>query len=99
MAGRWIERTYFLTPLRIDFQSGDQFSFRVEPSYIYLQEDFKIKTGTRTRITMPQGTDYQFTRYSWQVTTANRRMVSGTASVALGTFYSGNRRDLSTTLK
>jgi Domain of unknown function (DUF5916) len=97
MAGRWIERTYFLTPLRIDFQSGDQFSFRAEPSYIYLQEDFKIRTGSRT-IALPQGSDYQFTRYTLQVTMANRRKISGTGSVALGTFYSGNRRDLSATL-
>ena len=97
MGGRWIERTYFLTPFRVDFQSGDQFSFRAEPSYIYLPEDFKIRTGTKT-ITLPQGSDYQFTRYTFQVTTANRRMISGTGSVALGTFYSGNRRDLSATL-
>jgi len=97
MGGRWIERTYFLTPFRVDFQSGDQFSFRAEPSYIYLPEDFKIRTGTKT-ITLPQGTDYQFTRYTFQVNTAGRRKVSGTGSVALGTFYSGNRRDLSATL-
>jgi hypothetical protein len=97
MAGRWIERTYFLTPLRVDFQSGDSASFRVEPAYIYLPEDFRIRTGTRT-ITLRQGTDYQFTRYTFQVNTAGRRKVSGSTSLAVGTFYSGTRRDFSSTL-
>ncbi len=98
MAGRWVERTYFLTPIRVDFHSGDNASFRAEPSYIYLQEDFRIRTGAKTNITLPKGNDYQFTRYTFQVSAANRRMISGNGSVAVGTFYSGHRRDLSATL-
>jgi hypothetical protein len=93
MAGRLTQRTYFLTPLRVDFHSGDYALVQIDPTYDRLEEDFRIRTGQRTTITLPRDGEYHFTRYTFRVNTANRRKVSGAGTVVLGTFYSGTRTD------
>ncbi len=90
----WFERSYQLTLLGVDFQSGDRFTIQAFPRYERLRRDFRIGGG----ITLPAESEYQYTRYSFGLNTANRRMVSGSANVAVGTFFSGHRRDLSTGL-
>ena len=87
---KWFERSYQLTLLGVDFQSGDRFSIQAFPRYDRLRRDFRIGGG----ITLPEGGEYQYTRYSVGLNTANRRTVSGSANVAVGTFFSGHRRDL-----
>lgn len=52
-AGRWTQRNYLLTPLRVDLHSGDNFFIQVEPTYDRLENDFRIRTGARTSITLP----------------------------------------------
>jgi hypothetical protein len=92
--GRLIERNYQLTLMELTFQSGDNVNILVTPVYQFLPEDFRIAPG----ITLREGNGYRYTRYAFRVNTANRRMISGNASATAGTFYSGNRRDLSGTL-
>jgi hypothetical protein len=56
-----------------------------------LHQDFRIGGG----ITLPAGSEHDYTRYSFGFSTANRRKVSGEANVSNGTFYTGRRRELS----
>jgi hypothetical protein len=75
----------------VNFHSGDNITIGATPSYEVLDRDFRVTEN----ITLPAGSDYQYTRYSFGFTTANQRMLSGNGNVTLGTFYSGDRRDLS----
>jgi hypothetical protein len=93
-AGQWRQRIYNLSPFRAVMQSGDSVSVQITPTYDYLENDFRIRTGPKTNVTVPAGRGYQFTRYGVQMNTANQRKISGSANVTTGTFYSGTRRDL-----
>ena len=74
---------------RAEFQSGDNFQISVSPTYESLDKNFTISRG----VTLPNGSTYNFTRYTAQASTATRRVASGTMRYANGTFYSGHRRD------
>jgi hypothetical protein len=89
--GRWLERTFQMTLLDLTMHSGDRVQVEAVPSYVRLQDDFRIATG----ITLPAGNEYQYTRYSFSFNTAEQRKLSGEGSVSGGTFFSGHRRDLS----
>jgi hypothetical protein len=86
-----VERNVQLQLLDLDFHSGDSIGIRVTPSYDHLQADFRIGGG----ITLPVGTEYNFTRYNYSFSTANQRKISGNANYTVGGFYSGTRRDIS----
>jgi hypothetical protein len=92
--GRWVERSYDVTLLDLNFHSGDTFSLGINPTYERLQRDFRVARG----ITLREGTEHTYTRYYFNVATANRRKISGSANFTGGTFYSGERRDMSATL-
>jgi hypothetical protein len=83
-----------ITPLNIEFQSGDTVQFHIMPYYELLERNFEISPGVR----LPIGTEYNFTRYRYQVQTANRRVVSVNTLYERGAFYSGNRRDFTVNL-
>lgn len=91
---RQIGRNLQFQLLDLNFHSGDSVSVRVTPSFDHLQTDFRIGGG----ITLPMGTEYNFTRYNYNVAFANQRKISGGASYAVGGFYGGNRRDISGTV-
>lgn len=86
-----VERNVQFQLLDLDFHSGDSIGVRVTPSYDRLQADFRIGGG----ITLPVGTEYNFTRYNYSFSTANQRKISGNVNYAVGGFYSGQRRDIS----
>ena len=92
--GRWVERTYQVQLFDTEFQSGDTARFGISPSYSKLQEDFRIGQG----VTLPAGAEYNHTRYSVNITTANRRPISGTLNVSGGSFYSGERQEYTATI-
>jgi hypothetical protein len=83
-------RGFRVTLVDVGLHSGDSASVTVSPTYERLERDFKIGG-----VTLPLGSTYQYTRYSANVSTANRRPLSGSATVQTGTFYSGRRRDVS----
>jgi hypothetical protein len=91
--GRWYEK-YDQYIFDIDFQSGDTASFTFIPAWERLQQPFRIATG----ITLPAGHEYDYRRYTFRGNTANQRPVTLSATVSLGTFYSGDRRDLNGTI-
>jgi hypothetical protein len=92
--GRLIERNNQLTLLDLTLQSGDTASIVITPSRHFLPVNFRIAPG----ITLPAGNEYRFTRYSFSANAANRRKISGNATVAAGSFYSGHRREVSGTV-
>lgn len=83
-------RAFRVTLVDVSLHSGDSASVTVNPIYERLERDFRIGG-----VTLPLGSTYQYTRYSANLSTANRRPLSGTANVQTGTFYSGRRRDVS----
>ena len=89
-SGALLGRAFRFTVADVSLHSGDGASFQISPTYEVLERDFPI-VGT----TLPRGSDYQYTRYAANLTTATRRMLSAIATVETGTFYSGHRRDLS----
>jgi hypothetical protein len=89
--GVWVERSYQFTIADVNFQSGDRVNAVVTPTYERLHQDLRIGGG----ITLHPGNEYDYTRYTIGFSTANRRSVSGEASMTGGTFYSGHRRELS----
>jgi hypothetical protein len=76
------ERTWALTPLRVDFQSGDTFKVMINPTYEVLDLDFRVGGG----IVLPKGTAYNYTRYSVSLQTARQRVISTSHTFAVGTF-------------
>ena len=83
-------RAFRVTLVDVGLHSGDSASLTVNPIYERLERTFLIG-GTM----LPLGSTYQYTRYSANISTANRRTLSGVANVQTGTFYSGRRRDVS----
>ena len=92
--GQWTQREIFLTPLRLELQSGDTLNVQITPTYDHLEENFRIAQG----ISLPRGSDYKFTRYGFGFTSANRRKISLSSNLTGGAFFSGHRRDFSTSL-
>jgi hypothetical protein len=82
-------RALRITLADVSLHSGDTASVTVNPVYERLERNFPIGG-----ITLPLGSTYQYTRYSANLSTANRRKVSVVANVQTGTFYSGHRRDV-----
>jgi hypothetical protein len=82
-------RAFRFTLADVSLHSGDAASITVNPIYERLERNFLIGG-----VTLPQGSSYQYTRYSANVSTANRRALSGNATVQAGPFYSGHRRDV-----
>lgn len=78
----------FLTPLEIEWESGEQLEFKVRPQKVYLMEDFDISYP----ITIPVGT-YDYVRYGVEFETSDKRDVSGKVEFEAGTFYDGSRED------
>lgn len=85
--GDWV---FAITAFEVDFHSGDSFSIQVEPAHEELTRNFRLSDG----IILPSGNQYDFTRYSVNFSTANRRPIAVDVSVEGGSFFSGDRRDL-----
>ena len=89
-----VGRAFRFTVLDLNLQSGDTMNIQISPTYEKLERDFGIAPG----ITLPVGSEHQYTRYSFNVSTNNRRIVSGSTNLTTGSFYSGTRRDFSATV-
>ncbi len=91
--GRWLEKNNMFL-FNLDFQSGDDIRFNINPIWERLPEPFRIASG----ITLPFGQEYDYLRYVFGVNTAEKRPVAFSGNVSVGTFYSGHRRDLRGTI-
>ena len=90
MENRLLTRNLDFTVFQVEMQSQDDIEVHVIPSYERLERDFRISPG----VTLPAGEEYTFTRYRFQVRTANRRVLATTSSVELGSFFSGDRQQV-----
>lgn len=84
-------RQWDVTVFQANFQSQEQIQVHVIPTYERLDRNFGISRG----IVLPIGTEYEYTRYRYQLRTADRRMLAVNAQVETGSFYSGDRDLLS----
>jgi hypothetical protein len=84
-------RQWDITVFQTNFQSQEQIQVHVIPTYERLDRNFTISRG----VTLPVGSDYDYTRYRFQVRTADRRMFAVNAQLETGSFYSGDRNQLS----
>jgi uncharacterized protein DUF5916 len=91
--GRLETRKPDLQLLRVDFQSGDGVEFHLFPMFERLPRRFDIFPG----LTLPADSSYSFVRRQYRVTSAERRPLAITAQYEDGTFYSGTRRQLTST--
>lgn len=66
----------------------------LNPAYNRLQRDFRIASG----LTLEAGSEYHYTRYGFNFTAASRRKRTDSVSYTGGTFFSGDRRDMSASL-
>jgi hypothetical protein len=78
----------------VDLQSGDTASFTLNPIWERLPAPFRIAPG----ITLLPGREYDYMRYAFRVTTANRRKIAVDGNFTVGSFYSGQRDDLRATV-
>ena len=74
----------------ITFQSGDSLNVSGGRNYEFLEESFPIVTGVR----IPVGS-YAFGDVSASMQFGNQRKMSGSVSATYGSFYNGNRTQLS----
>jgi hypothetical protein len=79
-----------LTALGLELHSQDTFSINVFPTHERLDSDFRIHRG----VTLAAGSEYDYTRYQFGFSTANRRVLAFRSTVGLGDFYSGARRQV-----
>ena len=86
-----ITREVRLTPFEVELHSGDSVRVGVTPTFERLERDFNIHEG----IVLPSGRTYDFTRYEIELRTASRRKLAVQSSYRWGSFFSGNRRELS----
>ena len=89
-----LNRDLELTAINVNTHAGDSFQVRILPTYEKLESNFTISPG----IILPVGSDYNYTRYRFEFSTAQRRVVAVGPSVELGDFYNGTRRRLTANL-
>jgi hypothetical protein len=88
---RPVTREFDLTAGRVELHSGDSLELSITPTYERLEEDFEISEG----VVLPEGGEYQFTRYQVSANTAAKRIVAVQPSVEWGSFLSGTRTEIS----
>jgi len=89
LENRLLTRMVSLTPLEIEFDSGDQIIWTASQRYEQLTEDFQISSGH----IIPMDT-YTFWRNSLQLESAQHRNFWATGLFQWGDFFNGSRRDM-----
>jgi hypothetical protein len=92
-----LQRDFELNVFGLELHSQDTFSIVVSPTHERLDSDFRIHRD----VTLTAGTEYDYTRYQFTFSSANRRVLALRSIVGIGEFYSGTRRqvDLSLTYR
>ena len=84
-----LTRLIDVMPIRVNFQSQDNFNVNIVNYRERLDAPFAISPG----ITLPLGAVYDFTRYRIFFSTAHRRMLALNGRFETGGFYSGTRTE------
>jgi hypothetical protein len=85
-----VDRNIRVTPVELEFHSGDSVEFQLFRQTENLDEDFEISDG----VILPLGSRFNWLRYQLGVDTAEHRVVSGRAEFSFGDFWNGDRREL-----
>ena len=91
---RFLTRRLDFTLLRMELHSQDNFEISVVPTYERLENDFEISS----KIVLPAGAEYDFNRFRVAFRTANRRVLALQSRVEVGSFFSGDREEITLTL-
>lgn len=91
---RFLTRRLDFTLLRMELHSQDNFEISVVPTYERLENDFEISS----KIVLPAGAEYDFNRFRVDFRTANRRVLALQSRVEVGSFFSGDRKEITLTL-
>ncbi len=84
-----LTRLIDVMPIRVNFQSQDNFNINIVQYRERLDTPFAISPA----ITLPLGAVYDFTRYRIFISTAQRRMIAINHRFETGGFYSGTRTE------
>jgi hypothetical protein len=90
LSGRLQTGSLAATLLGARFRSGDGVSLEYEHSFEVIDFHFRLHPDTALGALVPAG-DYDFGRWQLGGSTAGRRLLSGSASVSHGGFWSGGR--------
>jgi hypothetical protein len=85
-----IDRNLQLTPMNLEFHSGDSIEFQLFRQTENLDEDFEISDG----VILPVGGSYDWLRYQVVYDGAEHRVLSGRAEYSFGDFWNGERKEL-----
>jgi hypothetical protein len=85
-----IDRNLQLTPMELEFHSGDSLEFQLFRQTENLDEDFEISDG----VILPVGSSYEWVRYQVVYDGAEQRALSGRVEFSFGDFWNGDRREL-----
>ena len=89
LAGRLLDYRIFTAPLNFRTESQERFEVNWVPEFQRLDAPFEIHPG----VIIPPG-EYRWTRYRFEVFTANKRPWVVQFSYWWGSFYSGSRQEL-----
>ncbi len=85
-----VDRNIQLTPMELEFHSGDSVEFQLFKQTENLDEDFEISDG----VILPIGSSYDWLRYQIVYDGAEHRMLSGRVEYSFGDFWNGARKEL-----
>ena len=85
-----VDRNLQLTPMELEFHSGDSVEFQLFKQTENLDEDFEISDG----VILPAGSSYDWVRYQVVYDGAEHRALSGRVEYSFGDFWNGSRREL-----
>ena len=91
---RFLTRRLDFTLLQMELHSQDNFEISVVPTSERLENDFEISS----EIVLPAGAEYDFNRFRVAFQTANRRVLALQSRVEVGSFFSGDREEITLTL-
>ena len=91
---RFVTRELDFKVFQMDLHSRDNLQVHVSPSFERLERDFEIHPG----ITLPVGSEYDFTRYRISFSTSQHRVLATRLRVELGKFFSGTRQEIGVNL-
>ena len=86
-----IDRNLRMTPLELEFHSGDSIEFQMFKQTENLDEDFEISDG----VILPVGSSFDWLRYQIGYDSAEQRIFSGRVEYSFGDFWDGKRQELS----
>ena len=89
-----LNREFDFTLVNLNTHRQDSVQVHILPTYERLERNFAISRG----ITLPAGTEYNWTRYRFQATTAPRRVLALNQTYEFGGFYNGTRLRVATDL-